>query len=167
MKRVQPWTEHTVSKAIAQQVFGRAVLVVPQCGWTGYECDLLVIPKCLRIVDVEVKVSAADLRADINKQKWWHYRPWSRRHQQAERKQWPDKVWKHYYALPKEIWRDSMYAQVPEASGILLLHTSKTTGDVRVDCVRRAKPCREAKPITAADAIDLARLVSLRLWQHK
>lgn len=156
------WTEASVSRAIQRSLFGMAVLIVPQCNWTGSECDLLIIEKGLRIIDIEVKVSRADLKADMKKQKWWKHRPWSRRHLAAEPRQWPDKVWKHYYALPESIWDSKLLESIPSNSGVLTLRHE--AHGIKVKVQRMAKPCREAKPITAADAIDLARLTSLRLW---
>lgn len=157
------WTEASISRAVTYGLFKRAVLVVPQCKWTGHECDLLVIEPGLRIIDIEVKISRADLKQDLAKDKWWHHRPWSRRHEAAQPRQWPDKVWKHYYALPKAIWEDKLYVSIPPNSGVLLLESSKA-GAITINCIRRAKPDGKAKPITHVDAIDLARLCSLRLW---
>lgn len=164
------WTEASIARAIAFGLFnGRSVLVVPNCNWTGSECDLLVIEPGLRIVDVEIKISRADLRADLKKEKWWRSRPWSRRACSPVRREWPDKVWKHYYALPKEIWSDELLAAMPASSGIILLDADRALRQSRHEAAgmlvtRRAKPNKEAKPISAADAVDLARLASLRMW---
>jgi hypothetical protein len=70
---VQPWSERLIARAIALQTFKRRYLMaVPNCNWTGHECDLLVVTDNLRIIDVEVKISRADLKADAKKEKWWH-----------------------------------------------------------------------------------------------
>ena len=58
------WTERSIGGLVVRQLFQRRVLAVPNCCWTGSECDLLVIAPCLRIIDVEIKISRADLRAD-------------------------------------------------------------------------------------------------------
>ena len=155
------WTETSISKVLAQKFMQRSTLIVPNCYWTGHECDLLVIEKGLRIVDIEIKLSRADLKADAAKDKWWEHRPWQRRRTlgDASKRQWPDKVWKHYYALPESVWGEDMAAHMPPTSGILLVRNAHSL------CVKRnAKPNREAKPITSADAIDIARLASLRMW---
>jgi len=147
---------------------GRSILAVPNCGWTGAEADLLVVDeRTLRLVEVEVKISRADLLADSAKDKWWWHRPWGRTRKQWPRlrREWPDKVWKHYYAMPASIWDDALLPRINEASGILLLSERPgTRTGVAIRVLRPAKPCREAKPITAGDAIDLARLASLRMW---
>jgi hypothetical protein len=179
---LKPWSERLIARAIALQTFKRRYLVaVPNCNWTGHECDLLVVTDNLRIIDVEVKISRADLKADAKKEKWWTRR-WNWPYTQGTggyaqagppcpdtRNVWPRKVWKHYYALPKEIWTPELEACLPSpASGILLLDRDgypRPAGDtLRVECIRRAAPNRDAEPISAAAAVDIARLASLRMW---
>lgn len=186
---LQPWSERLIARAIALQTFKRRYLVaVPNCNWTGHECDLLVVTENLRIIDVEVKISRADLKADAKKEKWWHRQfkgysepkdvIWKGRaitnYREAvydvTARQHPPKVWKHYYALPKEIWTPELEQALPsQASGILLLdrggYPRPAGADMRVDCIRRATPNRDAKPISAEAAVDIARLASLRMWE--
>lgn len=165
------WTEARIASMLANGLLnGRSALVVPNCGWTGSECDLLVVePGKLRIIDVEIKISRADLRADLKKDKWWKSRPWSRKNLRSDgsierdRREWPEKVWKHYYALPETIWTDALLDSVPANSGILLLQERKGNR-LSFWMRRRAKPNSDAKPITPADAVDIARLASLRMW---
>ena len=168
MKRVklkEHWTEAAIAQALVRSVFNQAVLAVPCCSWAGSECDLLVVEKKgLRIVDVEIKISRADLRQDAAKLKWWHTRPWSRRKQSPLPRLWPDKVWKHYYVLPASIWDDSLYASIGPASGVIVISQGVSPSKPYLSVLRPAKPCRDAKPISAADAIDIARLASLRMW---
>jgi hypothetical protein len=159
------YTETNIAKGLAFGLQPRSVLVVPNCSWTGSECDLLVIEQRLRIIDVEIKISRADLRADAKKDKWWVGRPWSRRGLPGERRQWPDKVWKHYYVLPAHIWADKLLDSINKASGVILVELDgRCKGGLRITVKRKATPNKEAKPISAADAIDLARLASLRMW---
>lgn len=61
------WTEKTIARALAQQTFNRKYLVVvPNCNWTGYEADILAVTENLRLIDVEIKISRADLKADAS-----------------------------------------------------------------------------------------------------
>lgn len=171
MKRVELLDAEAPSEAsmtralIHSRIFHRAIIAVPCCGWAGHETDLLVIEKGLRIIDVEVKISRADLRADIKKDKWWKSRPWSRHHYQTStapertRREWPERIWKHYYAMPSAMWTPALLDAIPAVSGVLLIAPS---GYVKV--MRMAKPNRDAKPISAADAVDVARLAGLRMW---
>lgn len=78
-------------------------------------------------------------------------------------------MWKHYYALPKEIWHPDLLATLPSAqSGVLLLdcegYPRPVGHHMRVECVRRAAPNPDAPSISPAAAVDIARLVSLRMW---
>lgn len=184
------WTETSIARALALQTFNRkSLVVVPNCTWTGYECDLLVVAPDLRIIDVEVKISRADLKADAKKDKWWHrefagHAPEERKdgagnviaryHRAIYNKtprQWPPKVWKHYYAMPKEIWKPELAEFINERSGILLLSEQQCYGvidgaaQIVVSVERQAKPNRDAEKISPAAAIDIARLASLRMWE--
>lgn len=172
------WSETMIARALAYQVFHRKnLVVVPNCNWTGSECDLLVVTSDLRIVDVEVKISRADLKADAKKDKWWHYLSYDEKiavglrpqtddwFGAKEPVQWPDKVWKHYYAMPAEIWKPELLASINPKSGILLLKEQRGGGSlVFVSVERPAKPNRNAQKICAASAVDIARLASLRMW---
>ncbi|MCR4299732.1 MAG: hypothetical protein NUV75_13470 [Gallionella sp.] len=168
------WSEPMIARQLAREIFQRkCVVMVPNCSWTGYECDLLVVTTDLRIIDVEVKISRADLRIDLKKDKWWHWLRWDQRvdgETQRQRRDWPAKVWKHYYAMPAEIWRSELLDKIPATSGVILckpwrdsaLRESKSEFTARVE--KRAKPCRDAVRITTADAVDIARLANLRMW---
>lgn len=188
------WSEYSIGRALSHQFFNRKYLcVVPNCNWTGHECDLLAVTENLRLIDVEIKISRADLKADAKKEKWWrreHIGYWPevtemlhhprldklvvqsvhrRARYKSTPKDWPSKVWKHYYALPKEIWTPELLDALPnQNSGILLLDKDgypRPSGEVmKVTCLRRATPNRDAKPISPAAAVDIARLASLRMW---
>lgn len=170
------WSEYSISRALAFQFFNRKYLcVVPNCSWPGSECDLLCVTENLRIIDVEIKISRADLKADAKKEKWWHRLTYSEKCAAgldpqsddwwgAKRAaQWPRRVWKHYYALPKEIWADELLEALPSpTSGVLLLREHH--GQVLVDVKRAAKPDRNAEKLSPESVIDIARLASLRMW---
>lgn len=162
-------TERKIAAALIETPkLGRSLLVIPNCGWTGHEADLLVIEPGLRIIDVEIKISRADLKADYKKDKWWVKRPWSRRPAKAPAgapRIWPQRVWKHYYVCPLNIWDESLLGAIPPASGVLLMsEDSRYRSGQRVDLIRRARPNPEARAISPTDAIDLARLANLRMW---
>ncbi|ASD50429.1 hypothetical protein FDI24_gp148 [Acidovorax phage ACP17] len=161
MKASKPkWNSGLVSQMVFQQVLkSSAMLVVPNCYWTGYECDLLAIEKGMRIIDIEVKISRADLKADMKKDKWWHTLSW-RCEGPPNPRPWPPKVWKHWFALPEGIWDDSLYSSIPANSGVMLMEDNRQ----RIRIARAPRPNRDAPKIEAADAINLARLSNYRLW---
>lgn len=182
------WSEHMIARAIALQTLERKCLVlVDNCGWTGHECDVLAVTKDLRIIDIEVKISRADLKADARKDKWWQrtFLGYGERKEvfndagrliRVERPslydvkalQHPPKVWKHYYALPADIWKPELLDCLPsKASGVLLLREANDRhhGQIVVKCIRRATPATGAFRLTPAQAVDIARLASLRMWE--
>lgn len=179
------WTERNIARALATQFFNKKYLiVVPNCSATGYECDLLCVTENLRIIDIEIKISRADLKADAKKDKWWQRKHigyseeievvrnghvvGSRRDAvyDSTNLQWPRKVWKHYYALPKDIWHDDLFDILPSKnSGVLLLSKSNSNSkEIEVWCHRGAKTNKDAETLSPAAAVNIARLASLRMW---
>lgn len=181
------WSEHSIARAISLQTLAKkCVVLVDNCNWTGYECDVLGVTNDLRIIDVEVKISRADLKADAKKDKWWHrqfagYAPEKEVYNDAGRlirierqrmdnstaRVWPVKVWKHYYAVPAEVWNDMLFEALPSpASGVLVLREGKPPHpQVIVECVRRSTPNKDAGRLTAEQVMDISRLANLRMWE--
>lgn len=181
------WTEHTIARAISLQTLARkCVVLVDNCNWTGHECDVLGVTTDLRIIDVEVKISRADLKADAKKDKWWHrvfagYAPERREHfpdgrlkavhreslRNSTALTHPRKVWKHYYAMPASIWKPDLLELLPSpASGVLLLREGGwPQPPVIVSCERRAMPAKDAYRLKPEEVMDIARLANLRMWE--
>lgn len=156
------WSEKLIAGALVRGIFERQVLAVPRCNWTGNECDLLIVTKDLRIIDVEIKIDRSDVKADLKKDKWWRG-PWKAR----VRREWPEKVWKHYYAIPKDIWKPGLEEFLPKCSGILLLTATDArsiTYGVGVTVHRRATVQRGAAKVSTEAVFDIARLAGLRMW---
>jgi len=162
------WNEMRIARAISRQTLAKkCVVLVDRCNWTGHECDVLAVTTDLRIIDVEVKISRADLKADAKKDKWWRSLAWSplTRDFPREPRQWPPKVWKHYYAMPAEIWADPLFEFLPSPhSGVLTVREQRGTSVLAINCVRRATPCRDADRLKPDQVCDIARLANLRMW---
>jgi hypothetical protein len=162
------WNEHLIAGEIARQTLARkCVVLVDRCTWTGHECDVLGVTTDLRIIDVEVKISRSDLKADADKDKWWHrqfggYNPVTR--EPPVLREWPPRVWKHYYALPADIWKPELLDCLPSTkSGVLLL--SQKPGEwIRVKVERRATPDKNAARLQPSQVMNIARLANLRMW---
>ena len=175
MSAAATWSEHTIARAISLQTLARkCVVLVDNCNWTGHECDVLGVTVDLRIIDIEVKISRSDLKADAKKDKWWHrqYGAWvpGQRHQEtiSTAREHPSKVWKHYYALPQEIWKPELLDCLPSpASGVLLLREGKSDfgPPIVVTCERRAMPAKDAYRLKPSEVMDIARLANLRMWE--
>jgi hypothetical protein len=174
------WNEGLIARAISTQTLARrCVVLVDNCNWTGHECDVLGVTTDLRIIDVEVKISRADLKADAKKDKWWAFlnytqakakgrdvskwNPWDHR----EPVMHPRKVWKHYYAMPADIWKPELLACLPSpASGVLLVrHQRNSTTPIVVSVERRATPNKDADRLKPEQVMDIARLANLRMWE--
>lgn len=162
-----------IARAIALQTLNRrCVLLLERCLWTGYECDVLGVTTDLRLIDIEIKISRADLKADAKKDKWWHrqpgsYNPATRSYPEwsSTLRPWPIKVWKHYFAMPADIWKPELLDCLPSPnSGVLLMHLQDRGAPVVAHCERRAKPNRDAERLTPEQAMDITRLANLRMW---
>lgn len=150
-------------RAILHQTFqSKAVIVVPECSWTGYECDLLVVHQSLRIIDIEIKVSRADFKRDAAKDKWWHRMNWFKDGPEQPRTH-PPMVWKHYFAVPEAIWKPDLEEFMPsKASGVIVVRERGSR--VIAEVVKRAAPARDADEVDGKALVDLARLAGLRMW---
>lgn len=166
------WSENNIARALATQVLkGRKLIMVPRCGWTGHECDLLVVDEKLFLIDVEIKISRSDFKADAKKDKWWRRYTYAESqklgvspYERTHRTDWPTKVCRHYYVMPEEIWDGKLLASLGSSkSGVILIRQSRSIVSCRVE--KRSQRNPDAKPISAAAAIDIARLASYRLWE--
>lgn len=162
------WSEGKIARILARATFAQDLCVLPRCKWTGDEIDLLVLNRQCKLIDVEIKISRADFRADKMKEKWWT-RPrgtwvdgtWV--DGEPRPNLWPRLVWKHYYALPEEIWRAELLESAQPMSGILLV-SEPTYASQGVRVFRPATSNRGAKALERAEVMQLARLASLRMW---
>jgi hypothetical protein len=164
------WSERLIASCLGRQFFRSSYCVlVPNCNFTGHECDVLAVAGNGKIVDVEIKIRRADFKADAKKAKWWHrslstYDSKTRSYFRNEvPRQWPPKVWKHYFVMPASVWSPDLVESLPSPNcGVVTLSEDPRIG-LTANCVRRAKANRDARAVTTADAIRLARLASLRM----
>jgi hypothetical protein len=159
------WSAREIARALHLHVFkARNVIVVPDCLWPGSECDLLVVRTDLRLIDVEIKISRQDLKADAHKDKWFdmpsHWTFGAARPKTP--RAYPARIWKHYYAMPRAIWTDELLQFIQPASGILMISDRDTYPVMSMK--RQARPNKEAKAISPEDVMDIARLSSNRMW---
>lgn len=160
------WTEKKVGYAVMHQIMERAAVVVPNCNYTGYEADLLVVTNDLRLVDVEIKVDRSDLKADLKKDKWWRG-TYIQKEGGDTVGPFPPKIWKHYYVMPARVWDDSLYAAIPPTSGVVLIKEyPHTKTKLLMEVKRRATPNRKAPKISAQEAFNVGRLCNLRMWDR-
>jgi hypothetical protein len=171
------YSEGLIGSALARATFKDCVLVVDRCSWPGDECDLLVVTPSLRVVDVEIKVSRADLKRDREKDKWHEFLSYEhqraltaqlgRRPTRAEcrrPREWPRRVWKHYYAVAAPIWKDELLEHCNPTSGVLVVELGRRGQCISLDVKRRAKPRPDHEPLKPEQVVAIARLAGLRMW---
>lgn len=179
--------EFQIASYVSRFVFARrCLLLVDRCTWTGHEADVLGVTNDLRLIDVEVKISRSDFKADAKKDKWWMRRygaynpagltPEERHPCVSTARLHPPRVWKHYFAMPAEVWSDDLTEFLPSAAcGVILVksrsakerptgHPAYPPAPIGHKVIRRAKPDRHAYRISAEQAVDIARLAGLRMW---
>ena len=136
-------------------------IVVPNVLLNSYEADFITITKSNYLIEVEIKISISDFRADFKK-KHYHDCP---------------EVNALYYALPKELY-EKHRGEVEElcekvGAGIILIGEEKFgSGDSYRHFAGIAKKpkLRKAKPLTAWQMLNFARLGCLRwppIWRHR
>lgn len=171
---MRKWNSSEISWALYSQAFrGKHIVVAQNTYWPGSECDILVVRNDLRLMEVEIKISRQDLKIDKHKDKWKKWQAswpiWQNTRPEPEQRTHPLRIWKHYYALPTEIWKPELVEEINPCSGIILIDFHKAyEGSIaffRANIRRQAKPNKEAKPITPEDAVDIARIQNMKYWE--
>lgn len=160
------WTAREIARSLAYQVFNhRHLIVLPNTYWPGSETDLLIVRTDLRLMDVEIKISRADLKADAAKDKWFDRPiswPLNTERPAGTPLTHPRRIWKHYYCMPEAIWKDDLLECVQPTSGLIMMRDHPT----RPGCwlKRQAKPAKNPDRITPEELADIARVQSQRMW---
>jgi len=117
-------------------------------GWDlPYEADLVVVRPSGHAIEIELKVSRADIRADANK----GHGHCGRRFQEL------------WFAVPA-LLGDYCLEHIRDGAGLFVVGDGGGHG---VAIRRRAKPRPYVKSLTAAEELSLLRLGMIRLWTLK
>ena len=128
-------------------------IVVPNVAWgmgLDYECDLLAMTDCGYLVEVEIKISAADIKRDAKKRKWGTY----------------DKdspVSRLYFAAPAAL-ASVLIEHAPMYAGVITVQAGLTGFAVRTE--RKAQK-RDVRSLNDEERLKLARLGTLRYWSRR
>lgn len=135
--------------ALSGHINFRQNLIVPNVsyGMLPYEADLVIVRPSGYAVEVEIKVSASDIRADLKK-----------RHHHESR--YFRELW---FAVPLAL---AGHPDIPERAGIYAV-TIDTWGCYRVKAVRRGHRNPLAKRRTTEDLLRVAHLGCMRVWSLK
>ena len=152
---MRPWTAQHIEGLVASHFGYRHNLIVPNVSWgwgLRHEADLIVLRPSGCVEEVEIKVTAGDIRADARKLVS-HF---------AERR-----IRKLWFAVPEAL---ALREEIPWQAGILALcwRPDRHGFDLPVIETRRAPwLCRDARHATDAERQKLAELGCMRVWSLK
>ena len=157
-------TAKEIEIEIATRYFNKRVdLIVPNVTWGFHgfsECDLLVCKNSGYLIEVEIKISKADIVKD-NRKKHNHNRRF---------------IKELYFAIPEKL---KCFADlIPEDAGIIIVFEKAEIVFLNYNnfekytrkhptLLRRAKINPGYMKVTIEDKYKLARLGTLRMWNHK
>lgn len=143
-----------MEEKLARYFNPRQNIIVPNVSWGFYihECDLLVLRKSGHLLEIEIKVSKADLKKDVEKS-----------HEHID---YYDRVRELWFAIPDYLQDCIEY--IPERAGILILSKNHDWGTY-LNCkeLRRPKINTKAKKLYENEKLALARLGTMRIWSLK
>ena len=136
--------------ALAQHFGCRQNIIVPNVSWGLWihECDLLVVTKAGYAIEVEIKVSRADIKKDAMK-RHGHIDP---------------RIKAFYFAIPKTLMTAADL--IPERAGIISVNEDRPGWLV---CRIERKPAisKEARKLTPEERLKVAHLGAMRIWDLK
>ncbi len=158
-KKESKVTVGEIECAVSKYFNPRVHLIVPNIshGMQLHECDLLVMNGRNYGVEVEIKVSKADVKKDLQK-----------RHGHNS-----NRIRRLFFAIPEYLYTEDVIALIPERAGIFVVQPRmKINGSygshhyVAPKCIlkRNAKINKFAKPFTDNERIEMGRLGMLRYW---
>ena len=117
----------------------------------NHECDMLIVSKNRYLTEVEIKISLSDLKADFKK-----------KHQHKD-----ENIKNFYYAFPAEM-KEKALELIPKDCGILIAVKKECGIPYRkIECYRKPKINKEAKPINDIVLSRIYRLGYLRYWNYR
>lgn len=151
MKKHKPLTTSDIESALATYFDPRKNIVVPNISWGAglHECDILVIRKNGHLVEVEIKISKADLKKDLLK---------GHAHKS-------ERIKELYYCVTESL-QELAIEILPEHVGILVCQQSEG-GHIYIQQVRSNTPQHQYRVATDEEKLNIARLGCLRIWNLK
>jgi len=159
-------TADMVEIVVANHFNWRQNLIVPNVHWglgLEYECDMVIVRPSGYVIEVEIKVTAADLRRDRNKRKWQFIN--------SANLYRTNQLFKlRYFAVPVELAGE--INNIPEGCGFIVADVLAEDGTVnRYDgcckIVKQSRVNKQALPISPAKWDNLQRLAAMRIWSLK
>ena len=114
----------------------------------NHECYMLIVTKNRYLTEVEIKISLSDLKADFKK-----------KHQHKD-----ENIKNFYYAFPAEM-KEKALELIPKDCGVLIAVKKECGISYRkIECYRKPKINKEAKPVNDIVLSKIYRLGYLRYW---
>jgi hypothetical protein len=154
MNKTDKITTLEIENRVASFFDYRQNIIVPNISWgiNIHECDLLIIRKSGCGIEVEIKISKADLKKDGEK-----------RHGHFD---YNNRIKELYFAIPEHL-KDNIDL-IPERAGILVLNKRLDYGyhiDLRI--LRKPKSNMKATKFTEKEILKIAHLGTMRIWNLK
>lgn len=139
-------TTEEIETAVARHLGWRTHIIVPNISWGAnvHECDLFVVSKSGYATEVEIKISAADLKKDALK-----------RHGHRS-----DKIRYLYFAIPKKLIKH--WKHIPARAGVYVIDHK---GGVHV--LRKPQRNKVARRLTEKEIANISRLGVMRYWSQR
>jgi hypothetical protein len=136
--------------AIANLFGIRQHIIVPNLSWgfANHECDLAVIRPSGYLVEVEIKRSVSDFRADFSK-----------KHNHDDKR-----IKELFYAFPEELIKH-VESEVPANWGIICVYFLRTKYYARI--IRNPVPKQNCVPLNDSEQLKIMRLGCMRIWKLK
>jgi hypothetical protein len=144
-------TTPEIEVRVARYFGYRECIIVPNISWgiSLHECDLLIVRKSGYGIEVEIKISKSDLKADAKK-----------RHHHYDRL---DRLSELYFAIP-DYMKDCIDL-IPERAGILILNRNDFGLQIRT--LRKAIINKNRRKFTDIEMLKIAHLGTMRIWNLK
>jgi len=146
------FTTIEIEERVARYFNPRQCLIVPNISWgmNIHECDLLIVRKSGYGIEVEIKISRADLKKDGEKS-----------HQHRD-----DRIRELYFAIP-EYLQDSI-SLIPPHAGVIVVTRVYDYGDhVYCKTIRPAEVNKKSVKFSQEEMFNIARLGTMRIWSLK
>jgi hypothetical protein len=148
-------TVRDIELALSRHFEYRTNIIIPNVSWGflyGREADLLILSKSGWLTEVEIKVSAADIKRDLQKRQG----------------HWDRKVRQCWFAVPAGL---ASSPDIPEHYGVLAIgpkiYAMGTHEYFYVESKRVPKINPEARKVDDKDRMKLMRLGCMRIWSLK
>lgn len=143
-----------IEERVATWFNPRKNVIVPNVSWgwgLNYEADLVVLYPSGWAVEIEIKCSKSDLKADAKKMKWYAWNPLR------------GKVFQRFfYAIPDTLATPEIIAGLPEEAGVLTVSENGI-----VSQLRPAKKNLNAVKVSDERRLKLLHLGVMRVWDLK